>query len=115
MSLAPGEHRCVQCGACCRGPIPVTGSDLLRWAAEGRHDILFHILPAAMIIEPLARNERQICRYLVPLPEAGVFACGIYDTRPAACARFPSSVEAAARAGCRGLVPAPCPRDAVRS
>jgi len=106
MSLPLSEHRCVQCGTCCRGPIPVTNDDLLRWAAQGRYDILFHILPAERIIEPLARNERQTCRYLVPLPEQGICACRIYDTRPAVCTSFPSSVENASRAGCHGLLPA---------
>lgn len=115
MSLPRDEHRCVQCGTCCRGPIPVTMDDLLRWAAQGRHDILFRILPSEMIIEPLARNERQTCRYLAPLPGRGICACSIYNTRPAVCAGFPSSVNRAARAGCQGLAPAPHVRDTAPS
>jgi Fe-S-cluster containining protein len=68
-----------------------------------------------MIIEPLERNERQTCRYLVPLPGRGLCACSIYDTRPAVCARFPSTVEGASRAGCRGLAPAPYANPAAPS
>lgn len=105
MTLARHEHGCIQCGTCCRGPITIIEDDLRRWAAQGRYDILFHVLLDEMIIEPLPRHEQQTCRYLVPLLGQGICACSIYDTRPAICASFPATVERAARAGCRGLVP----------
>lgn len=107
MTLPLDQHRCIQCGTCCRGPITVGEADLLRWAAQARHDILFHLLREEMIIEPLVRNERQTCRWLVWLPGQGTFACAIYDTRPGVCASFPLTVEGATRAGCRGLNPLP--------
>jgi Fe-S-cluster containining protein len=103
MTLAPREFRCMRCGSCCWGPIPVTEEDLLRWAAQGRADILAQVLPHEMVIAPRARDPAQRCPFLVALPEYGIHLCSIHSTKPAVCAAFPAVVEEALRIGCPGL------------
>lgn len=106
MSLHLNDLKCVRCGAGCRGYIPVTEDDLSRWLSEGRTDILYFVLPHEMIIGPLPRSDEAICPFFVSLPDLDITLCTIYDTRPEACASFPSSIEQAARVGCQGLASA---------
>jgi Fe-S-cluster containining protein len=106
MPLQLSDLKCVRCGACCRGYVPVTEDDLSRWILESRTDILHHVLPHEMIIGPLPRDEDARCPFLVSLPDLGITLCSIYKTRPEACASFPSSIEQAARVGCQGLASA---------
>jgi Fe-S-cluster containining protein len=103
MPLHVNDLGCVRCGACCRGYIPVTEDDLSRWISESRPDILYSVLPHDMIIGPLARSNEAICPFLASLPDLDITLCTIYNTRPDACAGFPSSIDRAARVGCQGL------------
>jgi Fe-S-cluster containining protein len=111
--VLPPEIKCQRCGACCRGYIPVTEDDLLRWAGQGRDDILWRVWPEEMIIGPTPRDEAMTCPFLVPLPVEGIALCSIHSTKPDACAAFPSSVEQAARANCPGFLGAADPLHSV--
>jgi Fe-S-cluster containining protein len=104
MPLPPNQFKCQRCGACCRGHVPVTEDDLLRWASQGRDDILWRVWPEEMIIGPLPLDEAMTCPFLVFLPDHDIHLCSIHSTKPAVCAAFPSSVEQAVRAGCLGLL-----------
>jgi Fe-S-cluster containining protein len=106
MSLSPRDHKCVHCGSCCWGPIAVTEEDLLRWAAQGRGDILARVLQHERVIPPQPRDPSQRCPFLVALPAEGIGLCGIHDTKPAVCAAFPVAIGDAIRVGCPGLRPA---------
>lgn len=119
---------CGRCGNCCRRPWRVEAHlrDVLRWAAEGRHDILasLEFRPPRPGMEPddsssmlrqlaslltgidedaLARAlsiawsagtsqgsyvlpKKRGCYYLI---DGAITACGIYETRPEVCQRFP--------------------------
>jgi Fe-S-cluster containining protein len=119
---------CGRCGNCCRRPWRVEAHlrDVLRWAAEGRHDILASLegrprepgiemagnspvlrqlasLLAGADDDVLARAlsiarstetgqgsyvlpKKRGCYYLI---DGATTACGIYDTRPEVCQRFP--------------------------
>ena len=120
---------CGRCGNCCRRPwrIEVGLRDVLRWAAEGRHDLLVALehrprrpglenagsptmllqlasllagadeavltraLAAAQGVETSPGSyvlpKKRGCCYLI---EGVTTACGIYDTRPGVCERFPA-------------------------
>ena len=103
MPAHPEGFRCAQCGACCRAYVQVTEGDLLRWAAQGRRDTLRSVSPIEGWIEPVTRAGAPTCPYLRDGPRPGTYACRIYDTRPEACRKFPSSRAQAERVGCRGL------------
>lgn len=98
----PGYH-CVGCGACCRAYIQVTEGDLLRWAAQGRRDIMRTVSSVEGWIEPLTRGGDPACPFLEDGLRPGTYICRIYKTRPEACRRFPASRAQAERVGCRGL------------
>jgi Fe-S-cluster containining protein len=84
--------------------VQVTGGDLLRWAAQGRRDILRRVTPVEGWIEPTGRDGTFACPFLREEGHlAGTFRCRIYDTRPEACRVFPASRVQAERIGCRGL------------
>jgi Fe-S-cluster containining protein len=124
---------CGRCGNCCRRPwrVEVHLRDVLRWAAEGRHDILASlerrprkpgpvqadsspVLPqlASLLAgtdeDVLARvlslawgaeisqgsyvlPKKRGCYYLIDgaIDNGTTTACGIYETRPEVCQRFP--------------------------
>jgi Fe-S-cluster containining protein len=103
MSLSSDAFKCQHCGACCHGHVLVTEDDLLRWAAQGRDDILSRVSPHEMVIGPLPRDEAKTCPYLITLPEHGICLCGIHRTKPDVCAGYPVSAEQARRFGCPGL------------
>jgi Fe-S-cluster containining protein len=107
MPVHPNGFSCKQCGACCRAYVQVTESDLLRWAAGFREDVLAWVSPEEGLIHPLEESEGARCPFLERLTGAGDlrerYVCRIHDTRPDACRRFPASREQAARVGCIGL------------
>jgi Fe-S-cluster containining protein len=124
---------CGRCGNCCRRPWRVEAHlrDVLRWAAEGRHDIMDSLesrprmpgtgydssssmlrqlasLLAGTDEDVLARvmsvawgaetcpgsyvlPKKRGCCYLidVAINDGATTACGIYETRPEVCQRFP--------------------------
>jgi Fe-S-cluster containining protein len=119
---------CGRCGNCCRRPWRVEAHlrDVLRWAAEGRHDILASLefrprLPApgpdsistvlrqltsqlagiddellAQALSVAWSSETSQGSYVLPkkrgcyyLIDGVATACGIYETRPEVCRRFP--------------------------
>jgi Fe-S-cluster containining protein len=119
---------CGRCGNCCRRPWHVEAHlrDVLRWAAEGRHDILASlerrprgpgveqegsssvlrqlasllagtdedVLAKALSIawgaeisqDSYVLPKKRGCYYLI---DGATTACGIYETRPEVCQRFP--------------------------
>jgi Fe-S-cluster containining protein len=119
---------CGRCGNCCRRPWHVEAGlrDVLRWAAEGRHDILASLerrprapgmgqdgsssllpqlasllagtdedaLAKALSVAREAETspgsyvlpKKRGCYYLI---DGATTACGIYETRPEVCQRFP--------------------------
>jgi Fe-S-cluster containining protein len=99
----PQGFACQQCGACCRGYVPVSEEDLLRWAATYRDDILRHVSAREAFIRPLMEDGEPRCPFLRRLPRGDAYACRIHDTKPEACARFPETREDAARVGCPGV------------
>jgi Fe-S-cluster containining protein len=103
MTLHPKGFHCTQCGACCRSYIPVTRQDLLRWAVEGRDDILAHVSTRERFIHPVPGDIAARCPFLRELPHRNVCLCDIHDTKPEACRDFPKSVEQAERMGCPGI------------
>ena len=103
MPAHPEGFRCVGCGGCCRAYVQVTEGDLLRWAAQGRRDILRSVSPIEGWIEPVTRDAAPTCPYLIAGPRHGTYLCRIYRTRPEACRTFPSSRAEAERVGCQGL------------
>jgi Fe-S-cluster containining protein len=103
MPAYPQGFHCVGCGACCRAYVQVTEGDLVRWAAQGRRDILRCVAPVERWIEPVTRGRLPACPFLREAPGQGIYRCRIYDTRPEACRRFPASSAQAERIGCQGL------------
>jgi Fe-S-cluster containining protein len=101
----PEGFACQQCGACCRAYVPVSEADLLRWAATFRDDILRCVSAREAFIRPLMEDEGPRCPFLRWLPRGDVYTyvCRIHDTKPQACARFPTTREDAARVGCPGV------------
>jgi Fe-S-cluster containining protein len=102
----------MRCGACCRAYVQVTESDLVRWAALGRRDILRCVSPAEGWIEPVTRGGLPACPFLRKGPGQESYHCRIYDLRPEACRTFPASGAQAERIGCRGLASDAGPGDA---
>lgn len=116
MPTHPQGFRCARCGACCRAYVQVTERDLVRWAAQGRRDILRCVAPVEGWIEPIRRDGTPACPFLREEgPLAGTYRCRIYDTRPEACHVFPASRAQAERIGCRGLAGDAGPGDAEPS
>jgi Fe-S-cluster containining protein len=101
----PTGFRCLQCGTCCHSYIPVTRQDILRWAVQGRDDILEHVSTRELFIHPLPRDELARCPFLQKLSQKDVcvYICSIHDTKPEVCAAFPTSREQAERIGCPGI------------
>ena len=102
---SPKGFKCVQCGSCCHSYIPVTQQDLLRWAVQGRDDILAHVSTRELFIHPVPRDELARCPFLQELQQEDVYVyiCAIHDTKPEVCAEFPTSLEQATRIGCPGI------------
>jgi ADP-ribosyl-[dinitrogen reductase] hydrolase len=112
MPVHPEGFRCTQCGACCRAYVQVTEGDLVRWAAQGRRDILRCVSPVEGWIEPVTRGGLPACPFLRQGPRQGTYLCRVYSTRPEACRTFPASRAQAERIGCRGLAGGAEPDDA---
>ena len=105
MTSHPQGFRCTQFGACCRSYIPVTRKDIMRWAVEGRDDILAQVSTREMFIHPVPRDVEARCPFLRELPhrDRDVRLCDIHGTKPEACRGFPTSQEQAERMGCPGV------------
>ena len=105
MPSNPEGFKCIRCGACCRSFIPVTRQDVMRWAVQGRDDILEHISTREMFVQPVSRDEFARCPFLREKLHLDVYTytCSIHDTKPAACAEFPTSLEQIERMGCPGI------------
>jgi Fe-S-cluster containining protein len=105
MSAYPEGFKCIQCGACCRSFIPVTRQDVMRWVVEGRDDILEHISTRELFIYPVSGDELARCPFLKKQLQADVYIyiCSIHDTKPEACAGYPTSRELAKRMKCPGI------------
>ena len=85
---------CQKCGWCCRNVnINVSYSDILRWAKDKRLDILSQISyidnddpqKRGFYIADTVTAPKKPCQFLLD------GQCSIYETRPRACAEFPSA------------------------
>lgn len=88
-----GRFKCQICGKCCKEiVINIAYSDITRWLAQKRYDILYQISwidnypkegTGGFYIRETALAPKRSCPFLVDNK------CNIYDTRPRACADFP--------------------------
>lgn len=93
------SFECKRCGKCCKGALWFAGwytklikpSDVDRWKAQDRNDILKYVCPTCnTLIDPDENNApwmRDKCPFLEF--EDGKAKCRIYDTRPQTCRVFP--------------------------
>lgn len=84
-----------------------TTEDIMRWRSQGRDDILEKVLDATIIQDPNSKEEYVVfnlwkdsetgeeakqCPFLKQVSET-VYHCGIHDTKPFVCRKFPEDVE----------------------
>ena len=102
MFLHLGGFKCQQCGKCCQtyiGRFQATEEDIIRWTAESREDILKWVSPVDFgdhveydfPIHPVTDDEFGRCPFFKKLPNKDIYICQIHNTKPEACARYPSS------------------------
>lgn len=86
---------CKRCGACCFVDLIAYAveEDFERWRKEGRDDIL-HIIENESsvwagdhLVSSKDGHTIERCPFLV-LNDDGLYACTIYETRPAVCRNF---------------------------
>jgi Fe-S-cluster containining protein len=77
----------------------------MRWAVQGRDDILEHVSTREMFVQPVSRDEFARCPFLREQlgTDEYIYICSIHDTKPEACVGFPTSREQAERMGCPGV------------
>jgi len=105
---------CKQCGRCCKVlgleyDLVVTEQDVRRWRREGRRDILAWVGQAVFVggyefpVDPRTGDEVEgACPFLRKVPGRPLYLCGIHDTKPGDCVRFPACREDAAAIDCAG-------------
>ena len=95
-------RNCTQCGKCCTFPsfmlnMEAHGEDVLRWAKEGRKDILDYVVmakyddakPVAELwFDPNTKERLPSCPF-VKKQENNTYHCSIYETRPKICKGYP--------------------------
>ncbi len=87
---------CRRCGKCCQGDAWLRNllkpSDVQRWRALGREDILKYVCACCCrLVDPEKENApwtRKDCPFLLR-EEGGLTRCGIHDVRPQVCRDFP--------------------------
>lgn len=90
-----GEPRakCRQCGVCCEmysWHLKATDSDLARWRAEGRVDLLSMVNRLGWIwVDPDSGERIDRCPFIEKDPDDLVF-CGIHETKPKVCRDYPT-------------------------
>lgn len=84
------ELDCLTCGACCRqasdGRILVPEQDLVRWRAQGMHEILERIVPGHFGEMAFAFTPEGACVHLGT--DDCAHACRIYEDRGTTCREF---------------------------
>lgn len=106
-SLAGRTKRsgCRACGACCEhfgGHLQASRSDLARWRAQGRVDLLGRVNRLGWLwVDPETGRPERRCPFLVrTAPESA--RCAIHDTKPDMCRAYPTLAHE--RRCVRGLV-----------
>ena len=80
---------CLTCGACCfqrAGTILVTETDIERWRASGRHDIVENLEPGHFGYRAFKMSAAGCCVFHGTAEEP--HACGIYEDRADVCRDF---------------------------
>jgi hypothetical protein len=97
LRLSAGRQRsasgCRGCGACCEhfgGHLRASGSDLTRWRAEGRQELLRRVNRLGWIwVDPDSSKPLARCPFLDRTgPESA--RCLIHDTKPEMCRAYPT-------------------------
>lgn len=89
----PTQIACRACGACCElfgGHLRAAKTDLARWRAEGRQDLLARVNRLGWLwVDPHSGEALTRCPFLVrTAPEAA--HCAIHDTKPEMCRAYPT-------------------------
>lgn len=93
--------KCIKCGKCCRSrSIDITFSDVLRWNAEERWDILSEVSyiknypklgMGGLYIEKSLKTKRDLNRHCPFLTKDNL--CAINETKPSGCADAPNGYK----------------------
>ena len=89
------SFECERCGKCCTGDAwlrnLICPSDVERWKAQGRSDILKYVCPCChRLVNPNKSNApwtEKICPFLEFIGSKS--RCRIYEVRPQVCRQFP--------------------------
>ncbi len=87
---------CASCGECCirfSGVLMVCDSDVARWKAQGREDLLERIGPAGKIwYSPAGKTREKVCPFL-KIEAPGHVLCSIHETKPFICKAYPGAYQ----------------------
>jgi len=90
---SPSGSACLMCGDCCRsfgGHLNASKSDLNRWAAAGRNDLLRRVNRLGWIwINPDNGQLEPHCPFLTQTPSRH-YVCGIHQLKPDICRAYPT-------------------------
>ncbi len=106
---------CQRCGRCCIEDCDLwegfaSINDIAGWIATRRYDILAWVNPVMyplthkivfdIWISPKTHDYVSRCPWLRKKRGSDLYACTIYDVRPAACREWPSDINEAGKVGC---------------
>ena len=106
---------CRQCGQCCRRldyHNEIKASDVERWQALGRDDILEWVgtirrkgeIKAYQIwVAPKTNSFVEGCPFLKFASSTNIWICGIHDCKPDICRQYPTTRKHALMTGCPGF------------
>lgn len=106
--------QCRQCGQCCQEldyHKQVTQTDIERWQAQGRQDILDWVAGTPDQGQPTYRiwvqkGQMRLSRQCPWLSKTAIqdrYQCSIQDTKPEICRSYPGSRKHALKTGCKGF------------
>ncbi len=114
--MTKNGFQCRQCGQCCLNlgdaiATCATATDMRRWAAAGREDILAWVDPIAIgdeyiydiWINPETGEDASRCPWLRKVRGQERFVCRIHDLKPDHCRAYPKSRHHAEETGCPGF------------
>jgi len=95
-SPAPGARAgsgCRDCGACCEsfgGHLRASKTDLERWRAEGREDLLSRVNRLGWLwVDPVSARPLERCPHLERV-DGETTRCRIHRTKPEMCRSYPT-------------------------
>jgi Fe-S-cluster containining protein len=106
---------CRQCGLCCRTldyHDEIKASDVKRWQALGRDDILHwvgtirykgEIKTYQIWVDPATNRFVEGCPFLQYDSSRNTWNCGIHDVKPDICRQYPTTRKHALMTGCPGF------------